>query len=335
MANKTAQKPKTNTANKKPAAKKGEATKNIHPSTTKVDEKTRFKGTVLRYNKQGGYGFVKPEKSGVVPGDEVMVYWKEIKSTDRWPFLYKDLDVEFNLAKYEKANGSGCIIKGTEVTLPGKKAVNLQDELEDKKEYIHSKATRFSGVVKYYNAAEGYGSVTLDEGYAGVEDVPAEALRVVRAEINSGSEAPCLRKDLKIEFGIQKNLKGNYSCYNVTLPGGDSLERNVVEERKEEGKTTYNGEVSFFSVQKGYGYIKPDSISKFPAKCKKALEEDAAASKAKLEKKGQDKKSTALEPLVYFRRGDMSENFVKRGTKVSFRLYQDIRGVGALAVTAA
>jgi len=320
-----------NNNSKKPSAtKKKPTTSNVHPSDTKVDEKTRFKGECVHFNKQGGFGFIKPDKAGIVPDDKVMVFWKEINSDDRWPMLYKGLQVEFGLAKYQKASGKGCVIKAKEVSLPGKKKIKIQDELEGKKEYIHSKQTRFTGVVKWYDVGKGFGFVTLDKGYAGVEQV-SDDIRVVRAEIQSGNEAPALRKDLKVEFGIQKNLKGNYSCYSLTMPGGNEVKRNDVEERKNEGSSSFSGEVSFFNFRNGWGYIKPESVGKLPPKVKKSLEEGTEKAEKRYNKKGLTKKADKVESLIYFRRGDISSDNhnPKRGAKVNFKCYTDIRGAGA------
>lgn len=322
---KGAAKKRASTASKKGGAKKVD---NFYPSDTKVDEHTRFKGKVTYFNKSGGFGFIEPSKANVTPDNKVMVYWKEIKSDDAWPFLYKDLEVEFQLAKFVKANGQGIYIKAKEVTLPHKKAVNLQDEIDSKREFIHSKQTRFTGVVKFYDVKKGFGYVTMEDGYAGVDHVPKE-LRVVRSQIRAAGEAPFLQADLKVEFGIVKNLKENWSCYSLTLPGGDEISRATVEGRHAEGNAKYHGHVAFYDFRNGFGYVKPDS-SKFPAKIQKLLDESNSKAKARLEKQGKDKKASALESLIYFRRSDCNhEGRINRGDKMDFNLYTDKRGVGA------
>jgi cold shock CspA family protein len=316
----------------KPAARR-DANAGLQPADTKVDEAQRFKGTCEYFNKSCGYGFIKPEKAGVAPDDRVMVHWRAIDSADSWPFLYKGLEVEFNLQKFVKANGSGCYIKAREVTLPGKQKVSLQDEIDQKREYVHSQATRFTGAVKFYDLKKGFGYVTMEDGYANVEEVPKE-LRVARHEIRSGDEAPILAPELMVEFGIVKNLKGAWACYNVTLPGGELVARNVVEQRKPQGAATFDGEVQFFDRSKGFGYIKPDSTAKFPADVKKSIEEAKTKAKSRLEGKGKDKKAAALDDaLIFFRRGDVTtEGLIKRGNKATFGLYMDNRGAGALEV---
>jgi len=285
------------------------------------------------FNKGAGFGFIKPDEDGVVPADKVMVHWREIQSNDAWPFLYKDLEVEFNLQKFMKQNGSGCFIKAQGVTLPEKKKVDLQDELDDKREYVHSKATRFTGTVKFYDVGKGFGYVTMEDGYAGVDHVPKE-LRVVRHQVRSGDEAPVLAQGLKVEFGIVKNLKESWQCYNLTLPGGETVSRNVVEERKEQGSASFSGTVSFFDFRKGFGYIEPEDVSKLPADVKAEVTAAQEKAKKRLEKQGKDKKAGSMEPLIFFRSGDVAERDgnIKNGHKATFKLYLDKRGAGCCDV---
>jgi cold shock CspA family protein len=304
----------------------------VAPVDFKVNENKRYNGQCVYFNRRGGFGFIQPNDDGVVPNNKVMVYWKEIKSDDRWPFLHKGLEVEFGLTRYEKANGKGAYIKAKSVSGPKGSKINLQDVVESKMEYVHSKVTRFTGVCKFYNVARGAGVVTLDDGYAGVDDVPSD-LRIVRNEIQSGEEAPTLRNGLKVEFGIQKNAAGKYSCYNLSMPGGHNVSRVEVEERKNAGSSSFNGEIIFFDFRKSFGYIKPENISKLPANIKKSLDEGVESQKARLNKKGLDKKAAKVEPLIYFRKGDVSSSGrVSRGNQCSFKLYLDNRGCGACDV---
>jgi cold shock CspA family protein len=306
------------------------------PADFKVDEKKTFTGECVYFNKRGGYGFIQSDNKNACPNGKAHVYWRDINSDDRWPFMYKGLKVTFNLSKFVPKSGKGSIIKARNVSLAGGKKINLQDDLEGKFEYVHSKQTRFTGVVKMYNTTKGAGYITLDDGYAGVDDCPTDLL-VVRNEINSGNNAPTLRKGMKVEFGIKKNAKGNFSCYSVTLPGGQDILRTEVEERKSAGNSTFTGEVSFYNNKARYGYITPDNVGKFPASVKKALDESNAKAKAKLEKSGKTKQAASVESLLYFRRGDVEsvKDKLWRGSKATFKLYVDNRGAGACNIVVA
>lgn len=294
-----------------------------------VDEDARHEGECVYYNKGSGYGFIKLTESGIVPDDKVMCYWKDITTEDRWPSLYKGFKCELSLKVAKRGNQT--TVRAKEVTAPGGESVAIQDENEDKKEYVGDKHMRFLGNVKFYDFQKGFGYVKLQEGYAIDEDVPKE-LRVVRAEINAGDDAPRLSNEMEVEFGISKNKKGQYACYNVTLPGGDVVSRNVVEGRSEFGKTTYTGEITMWNRMGGYGWIKPESSAKFPAEIKKAMTEDHEKRSKKLEKAGKD---APKEQSLYFRRGDRADfdSKIGKGVKVTFGVYKDNQGVGACNVT--
>jgi len=297
----------------------------LAPVDFKVDEKKTHKGECVYFNKRGGYGFIKPDASNVAPDDKVMVFWKELKTDDRWPYMHKGMKCEFKLSKFVPKSNNGAIIKARDVTAPGGKKVALLDELEEKFEYVHSRTTRFTGEVKFYNIGQGAGYVTIDDGYAGVEQVPKD-IRVVRNEINGSGG---LRKGLKVEFGIKKNAQDKYSIYSLTMPGGGDVVREEVEERKTAGNSTFSGSVSFYNAKERFGYIQPDSTAKFPPAVKKAIEESNERAEKKFKKDG--KKSKEPDSLVYFRRGDVADvdGKIWRGTKADFKLYTDNRGAGA------
>lgn len=300
------------------------------PANTKVNETKRHAGQCVYFSRRNGFGFIKPTQDGLVPDDKLMVVWDEIQSGDSWPFLYKGLDVEFKVTKTMTNDGTGCWLKAVNVSLPGNKKVNLQHAAENEKEYVHSKTTRFSGVVKWYSSARGNGIVTLDDGFAGVEGVPKN-LRVVRNEINAGGEGPFLVPDLKVEFGIQKNKSGFYTCYNLSQPGGKIVKRTDVEERKVAGGGPYNGVVNFYNWRSGYGYIKPDNLGKLPGNVKTAV--DKSLKDAKERSPRRNSKTDAPQALIWFRRQDItSGNGANKDDKVNFKTYVDNRGAGACDV---
>lgn len=321
---------------KKPVQKSGGIDKEKKARTTvpkdfEVDEAARYSGTCVYFNRKGGFGFIKLSDSDVVPEDKVMVHWKEIKTEDRWQYLVKGLDVEFGLKK--QSGKGGKELRAKEVTLPGGEPIQLQDEREEKLEYVgDDKNMRYTGKVKFFDHSKGFGYVILEEGY----DIPAEVpqeFRIDREEVNAGpGEAPRLNKDMEIEFGISKNKKNTYSAFNITLPGGEVITRNVTEGRKEASKQTYEGSITMWAWQKGFGWILPDAPEKFSKEVKTALAADSEKRKKKAEKKG---KGDPTDNALYFRRGDLEDMKARpsKGNKVTFKVYVDDQGVGACAVT--
>merc|ERR1719424_2680331 len=65
-----------------------------------IDKDGRYPGTVISYQKWHGYGFIQPDQAGLVPEDKLWVHWSNIQTEDRFPFLTKDLKVEFGLMKF-------------------------------------------------------------------------------------------------------------------------------------------------------------------------------------------------------------------------------------------
>merc|ERR1719160_2477609 len=82
----------------------------------KIDKDATYTGTVEKYSKFSGFGFIKLAQAGIVPGDTVYVYYKSIDTSDRFPQLIKDMQVQFGLHKY-KAQG-GTSVRAKHVSLP-------------------------------------------------------------------------------------------------------------------------------------------------------------------------------------------------------------------------
>merc|ERR1719335_2127751 len=84
-----------------------------------VDAYTRYQGTVQKYSKMNGYGFIELKDKSAVPGGKVFVFWKSIDSDDRFPSLTQGMDVELSLHKsYERSTKTNKV-RAKNVTLPG------------------------------------------------------------------------------------------------------------------------------------------------------------------------------------------------------------------------
>mmetsp|Transcript_10540 Transcript_10540/g.23267 ORF Transcript_10540/g.23267 Transcript_10540/m.23267 type:complete len:191 (+) Transcript_10540:69-641(+) len=103
------------------------------------------------------------------------------------------------------------------------------------------------------------------------------------------------------------------------------------EGRKEIGETVLPGVISRYNVKQGYGFLKPDNPQGLPNPVKKKMNEAEAA----VEAEGKEVKEKGL---LYFRKPDVNheEGFkLAEGTAVTFRLYVDNLGAGALDVSMA
>mmetsp|Transcript_30548 Transcript_30548/g.42739 ORF Transcript_30548/g.42739 Transcript_30548/m.42739 type:complete len:195 (+) Transcript_30548:73-657(+) len=103
------------------------------------------------------------------------------------------------------------------------------------------------------------------------------------------------------------------------------------EGRKELGDTALAGVIQRYNLKSGYGFIKPDNPAGLPGSVKKKMSEAEAAAEA-------EGKEVKEKGLLYFRKPDVNhgEGFkVAEGTAVTFRLYVDSLGAGALDVSPA
>merc|ERR1719379_372819 len=154
----------------------------------KIDTAATYTGTVEKYSKFSGFGFIKLAQAGLVPGDKVYVYYKSIETTDRFPQLVQDMQVQFGLHKYK--TGSGTAVRAKHVCMPGGGTIAIQDDLDaQKKEFVGGQNLRYTGTLKFYRARQGYGYVTMDKGFKTAETIPEE-IRVEEAEVNSGGKKP-------------------------------------------------------------------------------------------------------------------------------------------------
>mmetsp|Transcript_769 Transcript_769/g.1779 ORF Transcript_769/g.1779 Transcript_769/m.1779 type:complete len:319 (+) Transcript_769:165-1121(+) len=306
----------------KAAPKKNTKTDDTVEADFQVDENARNAGKVDYFDKRRGFGFIVPDVAGLVPGDKLMVHWREISTSDKWPFLNSGIEVEFSVKKILVRQGKKALLRAGNVTLPGGAAIALQEEIEDKKEFIGGKDARFFGSVKWYHTTQGYGYIALEQPQDGVSEV-----KVHREEVAGGYAIP-MHNGLRVEFGLMKNKKGNVAAYNVTMPGGGELNRDIGEARVATGGE-YTGEIDWYDYRGAQGWIVPTDFEKLP---KDVQESVTAQAQRRANKTGKETMET-----LHFRRLDMvdhTEKFVK-GTKVTFTVFMSQMGAGATTVKSA
>jgi cold shock CspA family protein len=304
------------------------------PDDFEVDKDARYSGTVTSYSKWRGFGHISIDQKGVVPGDSVFVHWKNIQTDDRFPRLKQDLKVEFGLMLTNDWKGWKKVksVKAKTVTLAGGAMVNIQDEMDaEKKEFVGAQNFRYTGKLKFFDPFRGFGWVALDDGFALDEPVPKE-LKVEGVEINSGGKPHKSRlQSMDVEFGIQKNKKGDYLVYNMTLPGGHPITQESLENRQDVGGQKFEGTVSWFTWRQGWGHIAPSPDALLPPAVNQKLDEMVAAAAAKEKADGKP-----VEKLLYFRKADCEWGFKPEvGQKVVYTVYVDDKGAGAKDVASA
>lgn len=306
----------------------------VVPDDFVVDATARYTGTVGFYSKLKGYGFIEVAQKGAVPGDRVFAHWRNIQSEDRFPFLVKDMEVEFGVTKWkEMMHGGQVSLRATAISVPGGSKVNLQDGIDkEQKSFIGGQEKRFSGSLKFYNPRIGFGYVSVDpsntiEG----ETLPTE-LRVERSEVNAGGEQPTWMENLAVEFGIWKTSRDVPKAYNVTLPGGLPLTQAALENRQAVGGQSYCGTVQMWNWRKGWGFIKSDPSVPLPPNAQAKLTQQTQEAVAKAVARGQQ---GSEDELLYVRRSDVAAGVkLEKGMQVMFYIYMDDKGVGACDVQA-
>eukprot|EP00933_Yihiella_yeosuensis_P067287 TRINITY_DN7203_c0_g1_i1.p1 TRINITY_DN7203_c0_g1~~TRINITY_DN7203_c0_g1_i1.p1 ORF type:complete len:344 (+),score=94.26 TRINITY_DN7203_c0_g1_i1:62-1093(+) len=303
------------------------------PDDFTFDNEARYTGKVTYYNKWKGYGFAELDQKGVVPEDRLFVHWRNIQSEDRFPFLTKDMQIEFGLMKWKEGKSGRSSLRAKTITAPNKQIIALQDSVDaEKKSFVGGQDLRYTGTLKFYDPKGGYGYVTIDEGFQLEEGIPKE-LRVERAEVNSGGKQPGPMENIGVEFGIWKTRRDAYKVYNMTLPGGVPLSQAQLENRVTQQNQTYQGEVKIWNWRQGWGFIKAAEGSPIPATVLAKLAEQTQAAQSKAESKG---KTSSQDQLLYFRRQDCSPGVrISQDMKVTFSVYTDDKGAGACDVEAA
>mmetsp|Transcript_54043 Transcript_54043/g.149866 ORF Transcript_54043/g.149866 Transcript_54043/m.149866 type:complete len:239 (-) Transcript_54043:99-815(-) len=191
------------------------------PADFQVDPSITYTGTVIAYYKFQGYGFIVPDQKGVIPNDKVFVLWKSIISNDRYPYLQKDMKVQFNIQIVEK-NGERDLQAAAVAGLGGA-PVMVQDEADQKKNFVGGQNLRYTGSLKFFIPKQGYGYIKIDPGYQYDQEGVPEEIRVETTEMNCGGANPRYMEDVEVEFGIWVTTRGTFKAYNVTLRGGAPL----------------------------------------------------------------------------------------------------------------
>jgi len=156
-------------------------------------------GTVTRFERKRGYGFIKPADGG----KPLFVHYLDICSADKWPSLEKGMTVEYDLDE----DGETGKMRATNVTAEG--GAEIQVEAQDKPRQ-YSKF-QIKGTVKFFSR-KGYGFITADDAINWPEKLPAGSdLYVSREDIvvEDGASAGLVR-DMRVKFKVYK-LEGEPS----------------------------------------------------------------------------------------------------------------------------
>lgn len=297
------------------------------PQNFQFDANARYTGTVCFYAKWKGYGFITVKQQGVVPNETLFVHWRQVQSDDRFPFLVKDLEVEFGLMTWrDNVSKTAVTLRAKNVTMMGGMNIAIQDDLDSQqKAFIGGQHLRYTGTLKFFSPRHGFGYVVMDQGYDVDPTVPSE-LRVEVTEVNAGGKQPVRMENLAVEFGIWRSQRGMFKVYNMTLPGGHPLTQDALENRISMGPQTFRGEVGIWNWRQGWGFLRADPSMALPPRVLAKLEHQQQAAR-------QRGKTITDDKMLYFRREDCAPGFtIQQGSVVMFQIYIDDKGAGACEV---
>jgi len=187
-----------------------------------------MKGTVVRFYRKRGFGFIKPSGGG----KQVLVHWSKLVTDDKWPYIQRGTEVKFKLVEKDE-NGKRS---AENVTLAnGKKIPVYVPKSSDR---VSNDDDVFSGVLQFFDYRKGFGMVKPEEDITW-EDVTVtskDALYFSREAIMSTGAGKGkvlnLRNGKKVTFKVYKDKKG-LGAHELQNEDGNPLE---YEERKRQGR---------------------------------------------------------------------------------------------------
>lgn len=291
-----------------------------------VDKSVRYQGTVTDFLKWEGTGYIRPKDEGVAPGGSVWVDTAAIQTTDRFPMLLQDMEVEFGLMKWTERGET--TLRATNVSLPGGAMVAVQEQEDLARDFVGGPGARYAGRLKFFLPAKGFGYVSLEDNIAcDMELGLPQEVCVEATEVNCGGRRPKRMDNLEVEFGIFRGEKAQFMAHNMMLPGGKHITDENVLNREVLGDDLFMGTVNFWQWTENWGFITIDEGLIIPDRVQNKIEKmhHEATEKGKLR--------NAKRASVYFCNTDIAEAFCpQEGMRVFFNLYVDDKGAGATNV---
>jgi len=291
----------------------------------------RVTGTVLRFIRSKGFGFIKPEDGG----DEVFLHWEDIVTDGDWPCVEKGTEVEF-LLEYNKGKP-----RAREITLVGGEKIPVFTKAYEDR--VVNEEETFTGVIKFFDRLKGFGFVKPDEEITFQGKESGEGLFFSRDGIltSNARKGMVLRvsKGLRVSFKVYKDKKGLGACeiqnedmtpleYQPRKEGGKrkrkrkgdgnkkspkkaKTKEQLIEEREiDEDETVYTGTVKSYTPGKDFGFI--------------TISEEITFKDVTVK----DKIFVMKEDIVCY----SDEVGLNVSAEVMFKIYKDSKGLGACEV---
>jgi len=213
-------------------------------------------GTVERYDRKRGFGFIKPESGG----KSIFVHWSEIQSDDQWPSLKRGMEVSYDISEDDERRGQNKEI-AVNVTDTGGGNIQIDEREEDQLSSFKCK-----GTVKFF-AKKGYGFITCDQAIKWPQKLPAGSdIYVSREDIVIGEGSVCnLSQGMRVQFKVcQREGQDGLAAAQVCNEDGSPIEL-APRDREEKGSGKGN-KGSSGKNGKSKGGAKGKSSSRAPEK---------------------------------------------------------------------
>jgi len=306
-----------------------------------------MKGTIVRFYRNRGFGFIKPSDGG----KQVLVHWSNLVTDDKWPYIKRGTEVEFELI--EKDNNVKR--SATEVTLLGGEKIPIFTP--NNSDRVSNNEDIYCGSIKFFDYRKGFGvikpddeitwnNVTSENGVFFSRDAivstggaKGKVLNLrhgtnVTFKVHTGKrglgahelkkedgnpieyEARRMRKGgIKRRRSLKKGEKKKTSKKTKKKKKKETLAKKTKEELMEEREideeeNIYTGTVKAYRAEKGFGFI--------------SINEDITF------------KGATAKGKIYLMKEDIMSHSdvigVNVETKVMFKVYKDSLGLGAYEV---
>jgi len=289
----------------------------------------KVKGTVMRFFRGRGFGFIKPEE-----GKEVFVHWDDLITDDHWPFVERGTEVEFLIVEEEGKPAA------KEVTLAnGEKIPIFTKPYEDRE--VNEEET-FKGAVEFFDGRKGFGFVKPDEEITWTDTASGEGLFFSRDALlatNTGKNMILrVKNGLRVSFKVYKDKKGLGACQvqnedetplsceprkegsrkrkrrgdgnKKSAKKAKTKEELIAEREIDDDENIYTGTVKYYNSDKEFGFITINEEIKF--------------------------KDTMVKEKIFVMREDIvcstDEVGLTADSEVMFKIYKDSKGLGASEV---
>jgi len=298
----------------------------------------KVKGTVVRFMRGRGFGFIKPNGGG----KNVFVHWEDLETDDHWPYIARGTVVEYQLVKEDG------VARAKDVTLEGGDKIPVFTKPYDDR--VVNEDQTFVGTLKFFDGQKGFGFVTPDEEINFKNVSAGDGLFFSRDAliVSNAGKGMMLRLggSKRLSFKVYKDEKGLGACQ---IQNEDETPL-ICEERKEK-RGAAKGRKRKRKGKKGDGNKKPAKKAKTKEELieEREIDEDENIYTGTVKMYKPDKefgfiniaeeitfKDTTVKDKIYVMKEDIvcysDEVGLIPEAEVIFKVYKDSKGLGASEV---